>query len=332
MLPSDLPRDLPTFLARLGTDGQCRDYPIGALARGLSLRRMRVRPLPQAAGTAGVESARCGKQPSFVAGTIFEQTKTGFSRWFLAIWLVTSSKGGISAMELQRQMGFGSYQTAWSWLHKIRRAMVAPDRHPLAGRVEADATIDGRAVDPVPQGTASLGRGRRLGAAKPGRAGVPPARPRSPVRSRERSRQSAWPAARAAASGRGPRCPGAEPRGFSRPQLGQARDGGTRRLARLCRPRRPGLRARTDQAQPVLGRRGAPSVRHPPGLSLAKRWLLGTHHGAVRPKHLQAYFDEYVSRFNRRTASSIAHRFTRLVKHVVPTAPPPYRTIVHGPA
>ena len=127
MLPSDLPRDLPTFLARLGTDGQCRDYPIGALARGLSLRRMRVRPLPQAAGTAGVESARCGKQPSFVAGTIFEQTKTGFSRWFLAIWLVTSSKGGISAIglcpiprrdvgradrELQRQMGFSSYQTA----------------------------------------------------------------------------------------------------------------------------------------------------------------------------------------------------------------------------
>ena len=72
------------------------------------------------------ECAACGKQHSLLAGTIFEQTKTGLARWFLAIYLVTSSKGGISAMELKRQMGFGSYQTAWTWLHKIRRAMVRP--------------------------------------------------------------------------------------------------------------------------------------------------------------------------------------------------------------
>ncbi len=51
--------------------------------------------------------------------------------------------------------------------------------------------------------------------------------------------------------------------------------------------------------------------------SLAKRWLLGTHHGAVRPKHLQAYLDEFVFRFNRRTARSIAHRFARLIQHAV---------------
>ena len=65
------------------------------------------------------------------------------ARWFLAIWLVTASKGGISAMELQRQLGFGSYQTAWSWLHKIRKAMVRPGRQPLAQRVEADETLVG---------------------------------------------------------------------------------------------------------------------------------------------------------------------------------------------
>ena len=66
--------------------------------------------------------------------------------------------------------------------------------------------------------------------------------------------------------------------------------------------------------------------------SLAKRWLLGTHHGAVSPKHLQAYLDEYVFRFNRRTAASIAHRFARLVEHAVLTPPLHYRTIVHAPA
>ena len=61
---------------------------------------------------------------------------------------------------------------------------------------------------------------------------------------------------------------------------------------------------------------------------LAKRWLLGTHHGAVRPKHLQAYLDEYVFRFNRRTANSIGHRFARLVEQAVLTPPATYRAIV----
>ena len=63
-------------------------------------------------------------------------------------------------------------------------------------------------------------------------------------------------------------------------------------------------------------------------LGLAKRWLLGTHHGAVRPKHLQAYLDEYVFRFNRRTAKSISHRFARLIEPAILTPPATYRTIV----
>ena len=88
----------------------------------------------------------CGKQHSLPGrDDRSKQTKTGLARWFLAIWLVTSSKGGISAMELQRQMGFGSYQTAWAWLHKIRKAMVRPGRQPLTRRVEADETLIGGA-------------------------------------------------------------------------------------------------------------------------------------------------------------------------------------------
>ena len=147
-----LPRDLPTFLERFGTDEQCRDHLIRARwlegFRCAGCGHARCHPLRS---RLALECAACGKQHSYMAGTIFEQTKTGLARWFLAIWLVTSSKGGISAMELQRQMGFGSYQTAWSWLHKIRRAMVRPEREPLAERVEADETY--------------------LGAAKPGRGG-----------------------------------------------------------------------------------------------------------------------------------------------------------------
>ena len=65
---------------------------------------------------------------------------------------------------------------------------------------------------------------------------------------------------------------------------------------------------------------------------LAKRWLLGTHHGAVSAKHLQAYLDEYVFRFNRRTANSIAHRFARLIQQAVLTQPTTYQAISHSSA
>src|SRR4028119_2194520 len=144
MIPDDLPKDLPTFMARFGTDQQCRDYLFAArwpegfrcLACGhadaYALKTKIV-----------YECVACGKQHSLLAGTIFEQTKTGLSRWFLAIYLVTSSKRGISAMELKRQMGFGSYGTAWTWLHKIRKAMLRPERKPLAQQVEADETYVG---------------------------------------------------------------------------------------------------------------------------------------------------------------------------------------------
>ena len=109
----DLPRTLPAFIERFGTDAQCRAYLVRAL-------------WPEGFCCAGcghreawshekrlIEACRsCGKQHAILAGTIFEQTKTGLAEWFLAIYLVTSSKGGISAMELKRQLGFGSYQTA----------------------------------------------------------------------------------------------------------------------------------------------------------------------------------------------------------------------------
>src|SRR5688572_13241024 len=163
-LLQDLPRDLPTFLKRFGTDAKCRAYlvrarwPAGFCCTGCghdqawSHKKRLIE-----------ECAACGKQHSILAGTIFEQTKTGLARWFLAIYLVTSSKGGISAMELQRQMGFGSYGTAWAWLHKIRRAMVVPGRRPLSERVEADETLVGgpRARQARPRRFGQDGGGRR---------------------------------------------------------------------------------------------------------------------------------------------------------------------------
>ena len=169
MLPDDLPQDLPTFIARFGTDEACRDYlfrqrwPDGFRCRACghgeawALARRNI-----------YECAACGQQHSLLKGTIFEQTKTGLAKWFLAIYLVTSSKGGIAATELQRQMGFGSYQTAWSWLHKIRKAMVRPGRRPLSERVEADETYVGGARPGRP-GRGAAGKALVAGAVEAGR-------------------------------------------------------------------------------------------------------------------------------------------------------------------
>ena len=330
MVPNELPKDLPTFLARFGTDARCRSY--------LYARRW-----PQGFCCAGCghgaayhhrkrlieECAACGKQHSLLAGTIFEQTKTGLARWFLAIWLVTSSKGGISALELQRQMGFGSYQTAWAWLHKIRKAMVRPDRRPLAERVEADETIDGRAVDPVPQGTASRGRGRRVGGARPGRRG--------------RGAAGKTVVAGAVEAGRGK----SRGRRLGRLRLQSVADASAESLKGFLTANvAPAAAVTTDgwQGYAGLGQAGydheainlrtswGDAVQHLPAIhlvfGLAKRWLLGTHHGAVSPKHLQAHLDEHVFRFNRRTAKSIGHRFARLVEQAIATPPASYRNIV----
>jgi len=168
-LLKDLPGDLPSFLKRFGTDAKCRAYlvrarwPVGFRCTGCGhdLAYSHKKRLIE-------ECTACGKQHSILAGTIFEQTKTGLATWFLAIYLVTSSKGGISAMELKRQMGFGSYQTAWSWLHKIRKAMVRPERPPLSQRVEADETYVGGPRPGTP-GRGAAGKTRVAGAVETGR-------------------------------------------------------------------------------------------------------------------------------------------------------------------
>ena len=313
-LLQDLPRDLPSFLKRFGTDAKCRAYlvrarwPAGFCCTGCghdqawSHKKRLIE-----------ECTACGEQHSILAGTIFEQTKTGLARWFLAIYLVTSSKGGISAMELKRQMGFGSYQTAWSWLHKIRRAMVRPKRTPLAARIEADETY--------------------VGGPRPGRSG--------------RGAGGKITVAGAVESGRGK----ARGRRLGRLRLAVVPDVSAQSLQgflgqNVARPATvstdgwsgyAGLDAAGYAHEPLnlAATWGDASLRLPAihlVFGLTKRWLLGTHHGAVSKKHLAAYLDEFVFRFNRRTARSIAHRFARVIQQGVLTPPATYRDIVAGRA
>ncbi|GAA2067324.1 hypothetical protein GCM10009839_93910 [Catenulispora yoronensis] len=87
--------------------------------------------------------AACGRKTSVTAGTIFHRSHSPLSTWFAAAWFVTSQNNGVSALGLQGALGFGSYETAWAWLHKLRRAMVRPDRERLDGVVEIDETFVG---------------------------------------------------------------------------------------------------------------------------------------------------------------------------------------------
>ena len=85
----------------------------------------------------------CGRKTSVTAGTILDKTRTPLTTWFAATWYVTNQKFGASALGLQRVLGLGSYETAWTILHKLRRAMVRPDRDLLSGLVEVDETYVG---------------------------------------------------------------------------------------------------------------------------------------------------------------------------------------------
>jgi len=314
MLPTDLPGDLPSFLERFGTDDQCRDYLFRARwPEGFHCAACgRDRAWAHKARLI-YECAACGKQHSLLAGTMFEQTKTGLARWFLAIFLVTSSKGGISAMELQRQMGFGSYQTAWTWLHKIRKAMVRPDRTPLSARVEADETYVG-GPRPGRSGRGAAGKIKVAGA-------VESSRGRARGRRLGRLRLAVVPDASARSL-----------EGFLATAVAKPATVATDGWSGYG-----GLAAAGYRHQPVnlAASWGAASLRLPAihlVFGLAKRWLLGTHHGAVSKKHLAAYLDEFTFRFNRRTARSISHRFARLVEHAVQIQPSTYRALVAAPA
>ena len=141
---SRIPAARPSSAVASRMETTAESISLGEMAGGLPLRPLagdRAYFLPSKRVV--YEFADCGRQVSVIAGTILEQSKKPLALWFRAIFEVTASKQGISAAELQRKLGLGSYQTAWSWLTKIRTAMVRPNREPLAGEVEIDESYVG---------------------------------------------------------------------------------------------------------------------------------------------------------------------------------------------
>ena len=250
--------------------------------------------------------ASCQFQASVTAGTVFQHTHKPLRTWFRAMWWLTSQKNGASALGLQRVWGLGSYRTAWAWLHKLRRAMVRPGRDRLHGQVEIDETFWGGSEE----GRQGREHGKKalivIAAEQDGRK-------IGRIRMRRIPNASAQSLHAFIADN-------IEPGAIVRTDgwhgyLGLAERGYVHQAGKQGRLDLPG------SEQDLL-----PRVHRV--VSLLKRWLLGTHQGAISSEHLDYYLDEFCFRFNRRASTYRGKLFYRLVQQALQVDPSPYESLV----
>lgn len=239
----------------------------------------------------------CRHHASVTAGTILDKTRTPLTTWFEAAWHVTTAKSGLSAKTLERTLGT-RYRVAWTMLQRYRVAMVRAERRPLSGIVEVDETLVG--------GVEHGGK-----------------------RGRGTSKSVVVIAIEVL-----------QPKGFGRVRMRHVPDAsGANLLPFICDAVAPGSTVCTDgwggyndlpkhgytRQRTVLSSSNDPAHVVMPAVhrvaSLLKRWILGTHQGAITPDHLQAYLEEFTFRFNRRTSSSRGLVFRRLLEQAVVTGP-----------
>jgi transposase-like protein len=246
----------------------------------------------------------CQGQTSLTAGTIFQDTRKPLRMWFMAMWYVTNQKNGVSALGLQRVLGLGSYETAWTWLHKLRQAMVRPGRDSLCGTVEVDETYVGGA-EKGKRGRETETKAIVAVAAEENDQGIGRIRLRCV---KDVSGASLLPFVQSAVM------PGAvvHTDGWS---------GYSGLTAAGYKHEITVVSAGIDLAHVVM-----PRVHNV--AALLKRWLLGTHQGGVQHVHLDYYLDEFAFRFNRRRSKARGLLFHRLAQQAVAVGPVTYNTIV----
>lgn len=249
------------------------------------------------------ECAGCRRQTSVTAGTVMHRSHLRLRTWFTAAHIVTSHSNGISALQLQAQLGLGSYKSAWLLLHKLRRAMVAPERSLLQDVVEVDETeIPFRTRHDPPAG----GRGR------------------SPI-----GKMMVAGAVELSPDGKPRRIRLAPIRNFSAASLKPFIEGVAAPGARIITDGWSGYIGLPDHAHDpkVIGNMAAHVVLRWTHRVFAnfKRWALGVHHG-LRQAHLPRYLDEFVFRWNRRRHTRAA--FDTLLGIGTRLTPATYRDFV----
>ena len=140
----EYPRTFQEFEEWFATEARCRAYLMRLRwPKGFCCPQCAVCATPWRTERGALRCRGCRRESSLTAGTLFEGTRKPLRDWYHAMWFVTSQKHGVSALGLQRVLGLGSYQTAWTWLHKMRRAMIIAGRDRLTGTVEVDETFIG---------------------------------------------------------------------------------------------------------------------------------------------------------------------------------------------
>lgn len=244
----------------------------------------------------------CRRDISLTANTIFQDLRKPLRQMFQAMWYVVCQKQGVSALGLQRILGLGSYQTAWAWLHKLRTAMIRPDRDKLYGLVEVDETLVGGAhsgkrgrgaegrelvLVAVEDKASSIGR-IRFEYIEDASARVLTKAVEEMVESGSTIRTDGW-------------------KGYS-----DLKEHGYKHIV-------------VKHSELKLGEDPTALVHRI--ASLLKRWLLGTHQGGHQFSHLHYYLDEFTFRFNRRTSRSRGKLFYRLVQQALQVEPAPLSTL-----
>lgn len=250
--------------------------------------------------------SKCGKELSITSGTIFQESKKPLLLWFHIMWWVVAQKTGASAYNLKDFMGFGSYQTAWLWLHKLRRAMVREGREQLSGVVEVDETyIGGYEIGTGKQGRGAQDKSLVVVATECiekqiGRVRfkiIPNATKESLIPFIEENVEAGSTVITDGWSGYA--------------SLSQNKD-----------------YVHIEKVISGSGKKAHELLPHVHMVdSLVKRWINGTHQGKISPKHLEYYLDEFAFRFNRKLSTHRGKLFFRLMQQAVNTLPLTYKDI-----
>lgn len=286
---------LEEFENKFNTEEACRDYlfllrwPNGFICPKCGNKKA------WAVRTLLLECSKCHYQTSVIAGTIFQDTHKPLTMWFRAIWWVTSQKNGASALGLQRILGLKSYETAWTWLHKLRKAMLSPDRDKLSGYVEVDETYLVSA-DNKKQGRGAIQKSL-IGIAVE-------------IKDKVMGRIRLKPINNASSDSLHSFVIDAIEVGSTIHTDGWSGYSGIDSLGY------------THTITKIKGKSASDLLPHVHIVaSLLKRWILGTHQGSVSKKHLGYYLDEFTFRFNRRTSSYRGKLFYRLLENAVLIGP-----------